>query len=484
MRSSTKSSRATPAVFKHLGLGPSDVVAALDTNSERYIASYYAAAKAGLTFLPLNYRAKDPELEYMINTAKAKVLLVGDRYLDLVGRIRQRLNVNEVVAIGKGDGNMYQLSELARRTDPDETEAEVEEEDVSVLMYTSGTTSLPKGVMLRFRDFVAYVTANVEMADGTDRGVALVCVPFYHIAGTTAMMTNIWTGRKVIVMPQFDPKVVAQAGGRRKSHSRVRRPHHDEAAARRAGIQGRRLFQSHQPRIRRRADADPGDSPRDRGVPEYVGFVNAYGQTETTSSLTVLGPDDHRIEGTAEQKELKLKRLNSIGKPLPDVEIKVRDDDGKFQGASVVGEICIRTPRIMKGYAGREDDSALPDGWRATGDLGWVDEEGYVFFAGRKDDMIIRGGENIAPAEIETVLMSHPAIDEVAVIGVPSVEWGQVVKAFVVKRPGENVSDKELIDFCRKRLSSFKCPESDRVHRRAAEKSTRQNSAQGTAREL
>ena len=116
------------------------------------------------------------------------------------------------------------------------------------------------------------------------------------------------------------------------------------------------------------------------------------------------------------------------------MEIKVRDDDGKFQGASVVGEICIRTPRIMKGYAGREDDSALPDGWRATGDLGWVDEEGYVFFAGRKDDMIIRGGENIAPAEIETVLMSHPAIDEVAIIGVPSVEWGQVVKAFVVKR--------------------------------------------------
>ena len=194
------------AVFKHLGLGAKDVVAALDTHSDRYIASYYAAAKAGLTFLPLNYRAKDPELEYMINTAKAKVLLVGDRYLDLVGRIRQRLNVNEVVALGSGDGNMYQVSELARRTDPEENEAEVEEEDVSVLMYTSGTTSLPKGVMLRFRDFVAYVTANVEMADGTDRGVALVCVPFYHIAGTTAMMTNIWTGRKVIVMPQFDPK--------------------------------------------------------------------------------------------------------------------------------------------------------------------------------------------------------------------------------------------------------------------------------------
>ena len=448
------------ATFKQLGLGPRDVVATLDTNSDRYIASYYAAAKAGVTFLPLNYRAKDPELEYMINTAKAKVLLVGDRYLDLVGRIRQRLNVNEVVALGSGDGSMYQLSELARRTEPEEAEAEVEEEDVSVLMYTSGTTSLPKGVMLRFRDFVAYVTANIEMADGTDRGVALVCVPFYHIAGTTAMMTNIWTGRKVIVMPQFDAKNWLKLVVEEKVTHAFVVPTMMKQILDEPGFKGTdfsnltNLAYGGAPMpiqvIRRAIEA----------FPSKVGFVNAYGQTETTSSLTVLGPDDHRIEGTPEQKELRLKRLNSIGKPLPDVEIKVRDDDGKFQDHSVVGEICIRTPRIMKGYAGREDDSALPDGWRATGDLGWVDDEGYVFFAGRKDDMIIRGGENIAPAEIETVLMSHPAIDEVAVIGIPSVEWGQVIKAFVVTRPGEKVSEKDLIDFCRKRLSSFKCPES------------------------
>jgi acyl-CoA synthetase (AMP-forming)/AMP-acid ligase II len=194
--------------------------------------------------------------------------------------------------------------------------------------------------------------------------------------------------------------------------------------------------------------------------PESVGFVNAYGQTETTSSLTILGPDDHRISGTPEQIELKLRRLNSIGKPLPDVEIKVRDDDNKFLAPGEVGEIIIRTPRIMKGYAGRKDDMALADGWRATGDLGWVDEEGYVFFAGRKDDMIIRGGENIAPAEIETVLMSHPAVDEAAVIGIPSVEWGQTVKAYLVLRPGEKADAKDIQEFCRTRLASFKRPES------------------------
>jgi long-chain acyl-CoA synthetase len=192
--------------------------------------------------------------------------------------------------------------------------------------------------------------------------------------------------------------------------------------------------------------------------PTNVGFVNAYGQTETTSSLTVLGPDDHRIKGTPQEVELKLKRLNSIGKPLPDVEIRVRDDADKFLPQGEVGEIIIRTPRIMKGYAGRADDAALADGWRATGDLGWIDEDGYVFFAGRKDDMIIRGGENIAPAEIETVLMSHPAVDEAAVIGEPSVEWGQTVKAFVVLRPGQKADAGELQDFCRTRLASFKRP--------------------------
>jgi long-chain acyl-CoA synthetase len=448
------------AVFKQFGLGPKDVIAVLDTNSDRYIGSYYAAAKAGLTFLPLNYRAKDQELEYMVNTAGAKVLLVGDRYLDLIGRIQKRLSVGQIVALGQGADEMPRLSDLARQAAPDENEADVDDEDVSVLMYTSGTTSLPKGVMLRFRDFTAYVTANVEMADGSDRGVALVCVPFYHIAGTTAMMTNIWTGRRVVIMPQFEPKAWLKLVAREKVTNAFVVPtmmkqlldepsfkHTDFSSLTNLAYGGAPMpIQV----IRRAIEM----------FPKHVGFVNAYGQTETTSSLTVLGPDDHRIEGTPNQIELKLKRLNSIGKPLPDVEIKVRDEDGKFLGAGEVGEICIRTPRIMKGYAGRQDDAALPDGWRATGDLGWVDDEGYVFFAGRKDDMIIRGGENIAPAEIETVLMSHPAIDEVAVIGVPSVDWGQVVKAFVVRRKGHKVTDKELVEFCRKRMASFKCPES------------------------
>jgi acyl-CoA synthetase (AMP-forming)/AMP-acid ligase II len=446
-------------VFKSLGLKQRDVIAILDTNSHLYVASYYAAAKAGLTFLPLNYRAKEAELEYMINTAGAHVLLVGDRYVDLVKRIHAKLDNVRCIAVGAGDGAMPRLTDLTGNAAPDEEEADVEDEDVSVLMYTSGTTSLPKGVMLSFRDFTAYVTANVEMADGTDRGTFLVCAPFYHIAGTTALMTNLWTGRKMVVMAQFDPRTWLELIGKEKAtHAFVvptmMKQVLDDVNFEKADFSTlTNLAYGGAPMpiavIRRAIEA----------FPKQVGFVNAYGQTETTSSLTILGPDDHRIEGNEAEVELKLKRLNSIGKPLPDVEIRVRDDDDNFLKPGEVGEIIIRTPRIMKGYAGRKDDAALPDGWRATGDLGWVDEQGYVFFAGRKDDMIIRGGENIAPAEIETVLMSHPAIDEAAVIGTPSVEWGQTVKAYIVLRPGQKANAKDIQEFCRTRLASFKRPE-------------------------
>ena len=447
------------AVFKQFGLAHGDVVALLDTNSDLYIECYYAAAKAGLVFLPLNYRAKDAELEYMINTAQTKALLVGDRYLELVNKIQSRLSANTIVAIGDAARGLPRLADLIAKADPDESEAEVEDEDTSILMYTSGTTSLPKGVQLRFRDFTAYVTANVEMADGTDRGASLVCVPFYHIAGTTSYMTNIWTGRKLIVMPQFDARTWLDLVQReRVTHAFVvptmMKQILDEPSFANSDL-------SSLTNLAYGGAAMPVQVIR-RAIevfPKRVGFVNAYGQTETTSSLTVLGPDDHRLEGTPEQIELKLKRLNSVGLPLPDVEIHVRDEDGNLLPAGQVGEIIIRTPRIMKGYAGRDDNARLLDGWRATGDLGWLDSGGYVFFAGRKDDMIIRGGENIAPAEIETVLMSHPAVDECAVIGVPSVEWGQTVKAFVVVRKGKTATEQELAEFCRSRLASFKRPE-------------------------
>ena len=194
--------------------------------------------------------------------------------------------------------------------------------------------------------------------------------------------------------------------------------------------------------------------------PPSVGFVNAFGQTETTSTVTILGPEDHRLSGTKEEVELKLRRLQSIGRPLPDVEMRVFDDEGKELRPGQVGELAVRTPRLMKGYATAEGtSSALRDGWLPTRDMGWIDDDGYVFLAGRRDDMIIRGGENIAPAEVESVLQAHPAVEEVVVIGVPDVDWGQKVAAVVVLRAGNQPRADELIEYCRQRLSSFKKPE-------------------------
>jgi acyl-CoA synthetase (AMP-forming)/AMP-acid ligase II len=193
-----------------------------------------------------------------------------------------------------------------------------------------------------------------------------------------------------------------------------------------------------------------------------VRFINAFGQTETASTITVLGPDDHVINGSPEERELKLKRLAaSIGKPLPDVDLKIVDANGQSLPAGEIGEIYARGARIMSGYW-RDDQKTVQaitaDGWLRTGDRGWIDADGYVFLAGRGDDMIIRGGENISPEEVEDVLHSHPDIAEAAVIGVPDPEWGQEPCAVVVLKSGVSCEPAEIMAYCRSRLAGFKRP--------------------------
>jgi acyl-CoA synthetase (AMP-forming)/AMP-acid ligase II len=193
-----------------------------------------------------------------------------------------------------------------------------------------------------------------------------------------------------------------------------------------------------------------------------VQFINGYGQTESASTLTTLGPEDHRIVGTDEEKQRKWWRLqSSIGRPLSDVEIRIVNDEGNILPAMAVGDIQAKGPRIMRGYwedEGKTLQALTTDGWLRTGDLGYVDEEGYVYLAGRADDLIIRGGENIAPAEIEEVLSLHPKVEDSAVIAVPDAEFGQQPFAYCVLRKGQTSTAEEIIEFCRNRLSSFKCP--------------------------
>jgi acyl-CoA synthetase (AMP-forming)/AMP-acid ligase II len=453
--------RRLAGALRALGVERGQAVAALDTNSADYVVTYYAAATIGAVFVPLNYRAKPPELEYMISAAKIAAIFVGSRYADLLESLRPKLpSLRAIVGYESTRSGWKHLDELVASGEEVE-DADVEETDVSILMYTSGTTSLPKGVLLTHGDFTTYVTNTTELADGTDRGTALVSVPFYHIAGTAQMMTTMWSGRRLVVMPQFEPtEWLRMIGSEKVTHAMVvptmfkqlvdhpEFSKHDLSTLTNLSYGG---AQMPLPVIRRGIER----------FPKTVSFVNAYGQTETTSTLTILGPDDHRLEGTPEEIEKKIRRLTSIGKPLPDVEFRVLDDEGKELPPGEVGEIVIRTARIMKGYAteGGAAMAADQEGWLRTRDMGWVDEDGYIYLAGRKDDMIIRGGENIAPAEIESVLQSHPAIDEVAVFALPSEEWGQIVAAAVAPKPGASVTADELVDFCKQRLASFKKPE-------------------------
>jgi acyl-CoA synthetase (AMP-forming)/AMP-acid ligase II len=355
---------------------------------------------------------------------------------------------------------MVRFEELIAQAPGEASEAEVDEADLNILMYTSGTTGRPKGVMLTCGDFSAYVCGNTELADGTPRGAALLCVPLYHIAGITSMLTSLFTGRRLVILRQFEPGVWLETVPRERiTHAflvptMLKRVLDHPAFSHEACSSLELLAYGAAPMplpVIRRAIAM---------FPPTVGFVNAFGQTETTATITMLLPEDHRLEGSPSEVERKLQRLSSIGRPLPDVEVRIVDAEGAEVPRGEIGEIAVRTPRIMKGYFSQDDATAqtIVNGWLHTRDMGWMDADGYLYLAGRQDDLIIRGGENISPAEVEAVLYTHPAIEEAAIIGVPDVDWGEQVMAIVVPRAGNPLTAEEVIDWCHQCLASFKKP--------------------------
>jgi acyl-CoA synthetase (AMP-forming)/AMP-acid ligase II len=445
-----------------LGISKGERVAVLDTNSSHYVEAYFATSLLGAIFVPLNCRARAEELEYMATTAGARMLMVGDRYGPLVSRIRERLRgVTHYVAMESPQPEMVLFEALIAEASGAAGAAEVDDEDVNILMYTSGTTGRPKGVMLTYNDFVAYVCGHTDLADGTPRGSALLCVPLYHIAGVTSMMTSLFTGRRLVILRQFAPAAWLDTVQRERiTHAFlvptmlkriIEHPDFDRCACSSLEILAYGAAPMPVPVIRRALEM----------FPPTVGFISAFGQTETTATVTMLLPEDHRLGGAPPEMERKLQRLSSIGRPLPDVEVRVVDAAGAEVTRGEIGEIAVRTPRLMKGYVSPGDATAqtIVNGWLHTRDMGWMDDDGYLYLAGRKDDLIIRGGENISPAEVEAVLHTHPAIDEAAIIGVPDVEWGEQVMAIVVPRAGSTLTAEEVIDWCYQRLASFKKPE-------------------------
>ncbi len=448
--------------FRELGIQKGDRIGILQVNCPQYVEAYFAAAKIGAIFVPLNFRATSDELAYMIGNAEAIVLLTGARYFDMVKEMLPQLpSVKACISIDARKDETPFYEDLIESAGSDEATADVGDDDVTILMYTAGTTGRPKGVPLTHSGFVSYILGNVEPASSEIAERNLLTVPLYHVAGMQAVLAGIYGGRTLVMMRQFEVKEWLKTAQEEKVTRAMLVPtmlkwliedpdfHNYDLSSLGVITYGAAPMPLNV--IQKAIEKMPG-----------VRFINAFGQTETASTITALGPEDHIIAGTDAEKEKKLKRLAaSIGRPLADVEVKIVDEKGTALHANLVGEIYAKGPRMMTGYWGDADKSAqvlTTDGWLRTGDKGWIDEDGYIYLAGRGDDMIIRGGENISPEEVEDVLHSHPKIDEAAVIGIPHPDWGQEPCAIVVLKKGEDTDTDEVMAYCRSRLAGFKRP--------------------------
>jgi acyl-CoA synthetase (AMP-forming)/AMP-acid ligase II len=447
-----------------LGIRRGDRVGMLQVNCNQYIEAYFATAKLGGIFVPLNFRAKADELSYMIANAETKVLFVGSRYLDMVDALLPQLaTVRHCVSIDKNETGRPYYENLIGSYSSDEYISEIGDNDITILMYTAGTTGRPKGVPLTHSGFVGYVLDNVEPANPEIEERNMLTVPLYHVAGSQAMLAAVYGGRSLVMMKQFEVKQWLETAEKEQVSRAMLVPTMlkmiiDDPQFNRYNLKSLRVITygaAPMPLnvIKKAIEKLPG-----------VSFINAYGQTETASTITALGPQDHVIEGSQQEREKKLKRLTaSIGKPLPDVEVRIVDEDKNPLPPLAVGEIMAKGPRIMSGYwhdAEKTSQVITQDGWLRTGDKGWMDEDGYIYLAGRSDDMIIRGGENISPEEVEEVLFSHPKIDDAAVIGISDPKWGQEPRAIVVLKEDEAAAPEEIIAFCRSKLAGFKRPRS------------------------
>jgi acyl-CoA synthetase (AMP-forming)/AMP-acid ligase II len=448
-----------------LGLQKGDRIGMLQVNCPQYIETYFATAKIGCIFVPLNFRAKGDEISYMLNNAEAKLVLVGDRYADMVsGMMPDLTSTKQYISIEGGKPGMLNYEELISSASPEEVFVDIEDDDITILMYTAGTTGRPKGVPLRHNGFISYIMDNVDPASPEIEERNLLTVPLYHVAGIQAMLAAIYGGRTLVLMRQFEVG---------EWMTTVQQEHATRAM----------LVPTMLKNIVDNPDFDKydltslavityGAAPmpfevisKAMSVMPWAKFINAFGQTETASTITMLGPEDHMLEGLSdEEKDKKLKRLaSSIGRPLPDVEVKILGENGEALPPNEVGDIVAKGPRIMTGYWQDDQKTAkafTSDGWLITGDKGWLDDEGYVFLAGRGDDMIIRGGENVSPEEVENAIYSHHKIEEVAVIGVPDPEWGEQIRAVCVLKEGMTCEPDEVMEHCRDKLAGFKRPKS------------------------
>ncbi len=436
--------------FLDLGLKRGDVVALLVYNCPEFIETGFAANKIGALWLPMNFRLAAEELVYILNHADVKAIISEAEFQPVLDSIKGRLPlVNTFIAVGKNIPAGWQSYDglVNKNLGAYVPNAEVELEDLERLMYTSGTTAHPKGVMITYGNFHWKNLSHSVYFSVTAQDRTLMPAPLYHVAYDISATTVLYMGGTMILLRRFDALDVLKTIHREKATIATLVP-----------VMINMLFQ--EPTFKQydlrslRVIVDGGEkipTPVLDKIPEMmpgVWFSRGYGLTETVSGDTFLAKDTPR------------EKWVSDGKCVPMMRMRIVDDEGRDVPPRTLGEILLKGPKVFKGYWKDEKATAdaIRNGWFHTGDIGYLDEDGYLYIEDRKKDMIISGGENIASAEIERVIYGMPQVLEAAVIAIPHPKWFEVPKAFVVLKPGQKLTEQEVIARCQKELAKYKVP--------------------------
>jgi len=438
-----RSARAAADIIRQSGCRH---VSVMDVSSHAVPIALMGAAMAGVPYVPLNYRFTPAQLAPLLARIEPALIIID--------------GTHESPPVRFGSATILTRAELLRRTataPATDTAWPDDPQNIAVQIFTSGTSGPPKAAILRHANLFSYIVGSVEFLSADDTDAALVSVPPYHIAGISAVLSGIYAGRRIVQLPEFGAALWLDQCRRENVTNAFVVP---TMLARIVDHLESVDMQPDVPSLQAIAYGG-GMMPTaviDRALRlfPHVEFTNAYGLTETSSTISLLGPEDHRA-ACASTDPLQRRRLGSVGKPLPCVEIQIRDDDGRVLGPDESGEIYVRGPQVSGEYL--ERNALDGDGWFPTRDAGCVDADGYLYLSGRADDIIIRGAENISPAEIEDALRSHPAVADAAALGVPSVEWGETVAAVVVLRPEHEVATTDLQHLVKSRLRSSRVPE-------------------------
>jgi acyl-CoA synthetase (AMP-forming)/AMP-acid ligase II len=434
------------------GLKPQSRVAVLDKNSGLFFEILFGAAKSNNAVVAVNWRLSPAEISYIINDAEVEILFVGSDFFATVEAIRADLNtVRSIIAIDGPHAEWKSYPEWRDAHNAADPMLEASGSDVVLQMYTSGTTGHPKGAQLTNENLLTLMPSAVrEWGNWTEEDVSMVSMPLFHIGGTGYAMLGFYAGAANVVVRETDCIEILRLISERRVTKTFWVPALILFLLQTTGVEECDLTSLDL--IIYGASPMPADLLRNAMRAFKCKFAQVYGLTETTGAITWLSPEEH--EGNDSD------RLRSCGVPMKQVEIRVVDADGNELPFGEVGEIICRSTQNMKGYWNLPDATAstLRGGWLYTGDAGYVDADGYLYIHDRIKDMIISGGENIYPAEVESCLFGNPKVADVAVIGVPDEKWGEAVKAFVVRKPGVELTEPELIAFARERIAHYKAP--------------------------